>query len=326
MFTGAQASAAAAGAPNYGSITIGGAFRATYGISGSCTANADVLTSVTLRSQAVNGTTVSIAGSVAPPSGAVNLATTLTFTVEVEVETGPGAGGMWLAGYAGGHDLGSGSINLSQSAKSGAVNATLEPYGGSGASGAIEMRASWDCAAGAPTPAPPTTASASSGGGPAAELMSHVPHSYFGCTSDPQLDLGGQSVLFSYKAIAEVDCEIDGVTGVSLVIYMLYRNDTAMDSAFTHVWVHEVARPPVSLGCPEKSFDTGACNYRIGNSHTTAGEFIRFYYSVPADPDRTPSIAWTSNRYAIISYLAGAESDDAPQVLSYWGSGAPNPV
>ena len=156
--------------------------------------------------------------------------------------------------------------------------------------------------------------------------MSYVPSSYFGCTSNPQLDLGGASTIYRYQAIAEVDCEVEGVTGVNLAIYMLYPDDKAMATAFEHVWVDEVARPKVSLGCPQKTFATAVCNYRIGRSKSTAGQFVRFLLRSAGDPNPTPSITWTSNRYGVIAYLSGAESNDTQAVLDYWASGVPGPV
>ncbi len=215
---------------------------------------------------------------------------------------------------------------MAPSASSGSVEATLEPYGGGTIDQPIQLDASWNCA-GQASPAPTaSTVPLSTGTSPAARLMSHVPSSYFGCTSNPELNLGGESIIFRYKAIAEVDCQVEGVLGVNLVIYMLYPNNKAMDAAFEHVWVDEVARPKASLGCPLKAFATTVCNYRIGNSRATAGQFMRFLLQYPADPNPTPSITWTSYRYGIIAYLAGAESNDTQAVLDYWSSGDPGPV
>ncbi|HTV10260.1 MAG TPA: hypothetical protein VME20_00225 [Acidimicrobiales bacterium] len=313
---------------NYGTISITGAIRVSYTVAGLCSAHAQVLTSVTLRTQAENATSLTIAGSSLPPPGPVDLATTTTFNVEVEILSGIGAGGSWLAGYAGGEDLGSGSLAMSPNASFGSVEAVMYPYGGGSIEKPVQLHASWDCAgeATSPTTVPRTTTSKPASGNPYTRLTSHVPSSYFGCTSDPQLSLGGESIVFRYKAIAEVDCEVDGVSGVSLAIYMLYPDDAAMNAAFTHVWVDEVARPKSSLGCPQKSFSTAVCYYRVGNSKSAAGLFMRFMFYYPADPNPTPSVTWTSDRYGIISYLAGANPDDTQQVLDYWESGAPNPV
>jgi len=157
-------------------------------------------------------------------------------------------------------------------------------------------------------------------------LMSHVPSSYFGCTAEPQLDLGGAGVAFGYKATAEVDCEVEGVIGVSLAIYMLYPSKSAMNAAFQHVWVSGVAKPKASAGCASTTFVTRACNYWTGSNKTSAGEFIRFNYTQFGTPGSVPAIAWTTNRFDITTYLAGAESNDRAEVLKYWESGAPNPV
>ncbi len=322
---GPAASAAAAG---YGTISITGAVNASYAITGQCFAHAGVLTSVTLHTAPVNGTVVSIAGSALPPPGPVNLATTSAFNVEVQVASGAGAGGSWLAGYAGAAHLGSGLLTLSASASSGSVVATLAPYGGGSIDRPIQLHASWNCAGGAApvTTKPVPTKPEPTGTNPVTRLMAHVPSSYFGCTSNPRLDLGGASTIFRYRAIAEVDCQVEGVTGVNLAIYMLYPDDKVMGAAFEHVWVDEVARPRVSLGCPQTAFATAVCNYRIGRSTATAGQFVRFLLRSPGDPNPTPSITWTSNRYGVIAYLSGAESNDTRAVLDYWATGAPGPV
>jgi hypothetical protein len=86
------------------------------------------------------------------------------------------------------------------------------------------------------------------------------------------------------------------------------------------------ARPKVSLGCPQTAFATAVCHYRIGRSKSTAGQFVRFLLRLPADPNPTPSITWTSDRYGVIAYLSGAESNDTRAVLDYWATGAPGPV
>jgi hypothetical protein len=315
--------APATAATSYGALSITGAVRVSYSIAGLCNYHATVLTSVTLRTQVSNGTTLAIAGSAAPPPGPINLATTSAFNVEVQIVSGPGAGGSWLAGYAGPAHLGSGSLAMAPSASFGSVEATLEPFGGGTIDQPIQLNASWNCAGEA---SPATTVPPPTGTSPASRLMSHVPSSYFGCTSNPELDLGGESIIFRYKAIAEVDCQVDGVLGVSLVIYTLYPNNKAMDAAFEHIWVDDVARPKASLGCPLKAFATSVCYYRIGSSRTTAGQFMRFLLRYPADPNPTPSITWTSYRYGIIAYLAGADSNDTQAVLDYWTSGAPGPV
>jgi hypothetical protein len=318
----------ASASAGYGTMSIAGAFQASYTIAGLCSAHASVLTSVTLRNVADNGTTVSVAGSTVPPTGPVNLDATTIFNVEVQVAEGPGAGGSWLAGYAGGRDLGSGTLVLSPSASAGSVDATLEPYGGL-IDKPINLRTSWNCAGGAAPPATTTVTKSTSPkaatGNPVARLMALVPSSYFGCTSNPQLNLGGQSTVFRYKAIAEVDCQVEGVAGVNLAIYTLYPSGSAMNSAFEHVWVDQWARPKSSLGCPQKTFTTAVCYYRTGEATSAAGKFVRFMFVYPADPNPTPSITWTSDRFAVISYLAGANPDDTQQVLQYWQTGAPNP-
>ena len=54
--------------------------------------------------------------------------------------SGAGAGGSWLAGYAGTGHLGSGSLTLSPSAASGSVVATLVPYGGGTIDRPVQLR------------------------------------------------------------------------------------------------------------------------------------------------------------------------------------------
>ena len=71
MFTAVAGAGVAAAAPaaasGYGNISISGAVQASYTIAGTCFAHASVLTSVTLRTEPSNGTTLSIAGSTVPP-------------------------------------------------------------------------------------------------------------------------------------------------------------------------------------------------------------------------------------------------------------------
>jgi hypothetical protein len=106
---------------------------------------------------------------------------------------------------------------------------------------------------------------------------------------------------------------------------MLYPSDKAMNAAFQHVWVKQVARPKASLGCPRHSFASAVCNYWIGNSHAAAGQFVRFLFRYSVDSYLIPSVAWTSDRDGIISYLAGTKTNDTQQVLNYWATGAPGP-
>ena len=79
-------------------------------------------------------------------------------------------------------------------------------------------------------------------GDPVTILMSHVP-SLFGCTPNSELDLGGAGVAFGYKAIAEVDCQIEGALGVSLAIYMLYPSAAVINACSVQV-------DTAANGCP----------------------------------------------------------------------------
>lgn len=95
------ATAPATAATSYGTISITGAVRASYSVAGLCNYHATVLTSVTLRTQVANGTTLAIAGSTVPPPGPINLATTSAFNVEVQIASGVGAGGAGWRGTPG---------------------------------------------------------------------------------------------------------------------------------------------------------------------------------------------------------------------------------
>jgi hypothetical protein len=313
----------AAAGTSYGNMSLSGAITTSESIAGGCSAHSsDVGTTVSLRTERVNGTTLAITGSAGVPAGAIDLAHTATFNVEVQIVSGTGAGGSWLAGLAGPVDVGSGTLSLSTGAVAGSVNATLAPYGGS-VDKAIQLKANWNCGGSSLPSTGPTTPLAAS---PASTLMSRVPPSLFGCTSNPNRDLGGANVEFRYNAIAEVDCEPDGVGGVDLVVYLLYPSTKAMNAAFEQIFVEKAARPRSGLGCTTKTFLTAVCAYRVGESTTPAGSYVRFFFAFTGDPHTIPAIAWTSDRYDVIAYTAGDESNDTQDVYSYWASGKPNPV
>ncbi len=324
----ALASASRAGAASArGRIALRGAVVASLPIVGGCTTRSNAAaTIVTLRTQSVNGAVLSIAGNGAAPRGAVNLAHSTSFNVELQIASGPGAGGIWFAGYGAGHDLGSGSLSMSRNASTGTIGATLEPYGGSRLSKPVQVAVSWNCAAHSSTPpSGSTTTVAHRSQSPGATLQAMVPSSLFGCALNTARNLGGANVAFAYNATAEVDCPVDGVTGVATVIYLLYPSTSSMNAAFNHVFVGEAARPKSGLGCT-RTFASDVCTYHIGNATTPAGQYVRFFYHYSSDPYALPSIAWTSNRFHVITFISGTAANSTSAVANYWVSGKPNPV
>ena len=123
---------------------------------------------------------------------------------------------------------------------------------------------------------PTQTTPVKAGGGAVSTPMSRVPSSLFGCISNPSRYLGGANVVFRYNAAAEVDCRVDGVAGVKVVIYMLCPNTNTMNAAFDKVFVGKAARPRAGLGCGTKNFVTGV-GYRVGDKKSTAGSYVRFF-------------------------------------------------